>query len=226
MPWLAPIAVAGQGLIALLTLVLARRLDLAGFEAYAVASAIFVLRVSAAPLGTEKLARRVLPPLIDRDDAGRVLGYLGWAARRALFGAAACVGFALLWAAWPGGSPATRSAVAVACLAVPAGVAAHLGIELLTAAGQARFATLVYRLVVPGTALALVGLLLLAGEPSATGALIAWGFGWAVGAALMLHRLAAVLPAPIRTSAPVADTVDCACIEPGHVPLEALSLAV
>jgi O-antigen/teichoic acid export membrane protein len=207
MPWLAPIAVAGQGLIALLMLVLARRLDLAGFEAYTVASALFVLMVSAAPLGTEKLALRVLPPLIDRADAGRVRGYLGWAARRALFGAGACVGFALLWVAWSGGSPATRSAVAVACLAVPAGVAAHLGIELLTAAGQVRFATLVLRLVVPGISLGLVGLLLLAGQPSATGALIAWGFGWAVAAALMLHRLAAVLPASIRTSAPVADTV-------------------
>ena len=68
-----------------------------------------------------------------------------------------------------------------------------------------RFATLVFRLVVPGTALALVGLLLLAGRPSAVGALLAWGCGWTVGAALMLHRLAAVMPAAVRSAAPVAD---------------------
>ena len=56
----------------------------------------------------------------------------------------------------------------------------------------------------PGTALALVALLVLAGHPSAIAALIAWGIGWAAAAALLLRRLATVLPASMATAA-VAD---------------------
>ena len=200
-----PLAVAGQAVTGLLTLVLARSLDLAGFEAYAVAAAAFLLMVTAAPLGAEKLALRVLPPLLERGEPARVRGYLGWAARRALLGTALAATTALAWTVLAGTPAATRAAIAATCLGLPAGVLAHLGIEALTAAGEARFATLAFRLVVPGTALALTGALLIAGQPSAVGALLAWGLGWAAAAVLMLRRLATVLPPPVRTASPVAE---------------------
>jgi hypothetical protein len=98
MGWLAPLAIAGQGLVANLTLVLARRLALAEFEVYAVASAVFVLMVTTAPLGAEKLALRVVPSLLEAGDPGRIRGFLRWAAGRALLGAGVAVALALVWA--------------------------------------------------------------------------------------------------------------------------------
>ncbi len=52
------LAIAGQSLIYLLTVVLARRLGLGGFEAYVVASAEFTLMVTFAPLGVAKYGLR------------------------------------------------------------------------------------------------------------------------------------------------------------------------
>jgi O-antigen/teichoic acid export membrane protein len=206
MSWLAPLAIAGQGLIALLTLALARTLPLADFEDYAVASAVFILMVTAAPLGAEKLSLRVLPSLLADGDPGRLRGFLGWAVRRTLAGTAIAMTLGLLWALWPDRlPPETRWAVAIASLAVPAGVAAHLGLECLTAAGQARFAAFAFRVAVPGTALATVAALVLAGGASAAAALLAWGAGWAVAALLMARRLAAALPPATRTAPPSTD---------------------
>ncbi len=200
-----PLAVAGQVAVGLLTLLLARSLDLAGFEAYAIAAAAFLMMVTAAPLGAEKLALRVLPPLIDRGDPARVRGYLGWAARRALLGTALAAATGLGWTLLADSPSTTRAAVAASCLGLPAGVLAHLAIEALTAAGQARYATLIFRVVVPGTALALTGALLLVGQPSAVAALLAWGIGWAIAATLMLRHLAAALPPAVRAATPVTE---------------------
>ena len=58
---LSTLAFAGQGLFYLLTVVLARRLGVDGFEAYSVAVAAVVLLASFATWGLEKYAMRVLP---------------------------------------------------------------------------------------------------------------------------------------------------------------------
>ena len=62
---LGAIVIAGQVLAFAVTILLARNLAAPEFEAYAAASAVFTLLVALAPLGTEKLALRVLPPAFD-----------------------------------------------------------------------------------------------------------------------------------------------------------------
>ncbi len=57
---LAVTAIAGQGIAYLLALPLARRLGVAGFEAYAVSGAVFALMAKFAPRGIEKYALRAL----------------------------------------------------------------------------------------------------------------------------------------------------------------------
>ena len=65
---LAIFAVVGQSAAYLLSIVLARNLEVEGFEAYVVASAAFTLMVMFAPRGIDKYALRLLPALFERAD--------------------------------------------------------------------------------------------------------------------------------------------------------------
>ena len=62
---LGAIVIAGQLLAFGVTILLARNLAAPECEAHAAASALFILLAALAPLGTEKLALRVLPPAFD-----------------------------------------------------------------------------------------------------------------------------------------------------------------
>lgn len=196
-PWrLVVIAVAGNMLVAVLTARLARTMSLEAFEAYAVAAAGFLLLVSVAPLGVEKLALRVLPPLAERGDPQRVDAYLRFALRHACIGTALAGAAGLVWAFGVRDLPAAaRTAFIVAVLGLPFGVLAKLGLEILTALGGARLATGIVRLGVPAIALGLVLTLSRQGaDLTGAAAVAAWGAGWVAAATLLALRVWAAAP--------------------------------
>jgi len=65
---LSILAITGQGVAYLLSIVLARRLEIEGFEAYVVASAAFTMMIMFAPRGIDKYSLRLLPALLERGD--------------------------------------------------------------------------------------------------------------------------------------------------------------
>jgi O-antigen/teichoic acid export membrane protein len=137
---LATLAIAGQGLFYLLTVVLARRLGVDGFEAYSVAVAAVVLLASFATWGLEKYAMRVLPSLFERGDWARARGYVRFGLRRTLWTSllvATVLGVG--WAWWATDTPAAaRLAVAAGCLALPAVALVQYGVEALSATRYGR----------------------------------------------------------------------------------------
>lgn len=191
---LVGLAIAGQLLGLLVTLLAARLLDVDGFSAYAVASALFIVLATTAPLGSEKHALRHLPAMMETGRFDKARGLLRFGLHRtvrmALLAAALAGGWALL-ALQPGPE---RSAILVTCLSLPAGALCHYGVEALTATGRPALAMLLFRVLVPGIALCLVALSLL--HPALiSGAFMvgAWGFGWlvALGALGLAFRASA-----------------------------------
>lgn len=195
------LALAGQGLIYALSILLARRLGVEGFDDYAVASAVFMLLASIAPLGSEKYALRIVPVLLERGDWGLTRGYLYFAIGRSLraavlmAGAAAAVALALGDALQDG----TRRTIVVAMLALPLGALVHLGLETLTALGREFVASALFRIAVPGTALACVALLAASGLlRDGTLAIAAWGPAWLLALVAMVHLARRSLPSAVR----------------------------
>ena len=199
---LVALAIAGQFAGWLLAVLLARTLGVEGFEAYAVASALFILMASIAPLGSEKYALRLLPGQLVRGELGAARGYVRFGVRRTAATALTCALLAGL-VAWRADEP-LRSAVLLTCLSLPAGALAHLGVELLTAAGQPARALGLFRLLVPLIALGLA----LALRPfglSAAMAVACWGVGWLVAMACLRFSLMRALPAGWETASPLTD---------------------
>lgn len=199
-PWrLVVIAFAGQLLLVVLTARLARDLSLEAFEAYAVAVAVFVPLVAVVPLGADKLALRVLPPLLERREWALVSGYIRFASRHACLGIGSIGIVGLFWIFGIGDqNPDATAMFVIAAFAVPAAVAAHLALEALTASGSAVVATLVFRVVIPGVVLAqLIVLQLLGFQLTAVIALAIWGAGWLAGGLLLLLCLRKSIPSQV-----------------------------
>jgi O-antigen/teichoic acid export membrane protein len=137
-PPLALLAVLGHGFFYLSTVLLVRHLPVDGFDDYVVASAVFMLTATAAPLGSEKYALRALPVYLERKDWARAQGYLRFALRRVTGVSLLLAAAGVAWALWPGATLAdsARRSVAVAALAVPVGALLHFGLEALTASGH------------------------------------------------------------------------------------------
>ena len=157
---LSTLAFAGQGIYTLLTVVLARRLGVDGFEAFSVAVASVVLLASLATWGLEKYAMRVLPSLFERGDWARARGYLRFSLRRTL--STSLLAAAALGVGWNWWTPETRAAerlaVTAGCLALPAVALVQYGVELLSTTGQEIRGTAIYRVLIPVSALVLFGL--------------------------------------------------------------------
>ena len=79
---LAILAFAGQSIAYLLSVILARRLEVNEFEAYVVASAAFILMVTVAPLGVEKYVGRRVGAKVAEDCSASCSGSRLSAARR------------------------------------------------------------------------------------------------------------------------------------------------
>ena len=79
---LVGVAIAGQAVAYVLSVLVARRLGVDGFEAYVVASAVFILLATFAPRGAEKYAlRRLTKKYGAGEDYQFVNGLLGAVAR-------------------------------------------------------------------------------------------------------------------------------------------------
>lgn len=103
---LSTLAIAGQGLFYGLSVLLARRLGVDGFEAYSVAVAAVLLLASVSTLGLEKYALRVLPSFVEHEDWARARGYVHLGRRRTLWASlllAAALGLGWNW--WKTDSP-------------------------------------------------------------------------------------------------------------------------
>jgi len=200
---LAAVACAGQVASYALYIVLARRTGVSEFEDYAVAVGAVTLLASFTTLGLEKYAVRILPVFYERGDWAGARGYAGFALRRTLWTSiAAGAALALGWGWWDPGS-ASWAAVAVALLVLPVVTLAQLAVEALTAGGHELRGVLLYRVGVPGAALALV---LLALEfPlafSGAAAMACWGLGWGLALAGMARALRRTIPAGVWASSP------------------------
>lgn len=194
---LSIVSLAGQVLAYVLGIVLARRLGVAGFESYVVAAAAFILMVTLAPQGLEKYALKLLPGLLERGRLDMQHGFLRFACRRVLLGSV-LVGAVVAAGAWSADGLAreTRIAIVVSCLSLPAGALVHLALEMLTAFGRAFVATLVFRLLVPGTVLALAGFaIVLLPQLRASVAIAAWGVAWGIALLLMAVQVRRAAPA-------------------------------
>ena len=193
---LGMIAVTGQGVIYLLSVVLARQLGVDGFEAYAVASAAFTLMVVSAPRGIEKFALRIIPVLYERGDWGRARGFLRFGLRRTLWTTLLIGSATYLWvhyfSPFP---PATKLALGVSCLSLPAGALVHYGIDVLSANGRDILATAIFRVIVPTTTFILIGLLLfLPIEINGAMAVGCWGTAWTLALAVVVIQIRRTTP--------------------------------
>ena len=190
------LAAAGQAISYLLAILIARQLGIADFEAYVVASAVFILMVAVAPCGIDKCAIRIVPALLVRNEWSLALGFLKFGARRILLaaiGLAVAVGAGVWW--WGGIPEGTRAAVMVSCLALPAGALAHFGLEALAAIGREVLAATILRVGVPLVVLGTVALLLVA-MPDLSGAMAiaAWTFAWLATLPVLFIAIRRALP--------------------------------
>jgi O-antigen/teichoic acid export membrane protein len=204
---LATLAIGGQGVAYVLSIVLARRLGVDGFEAYAVASAAFTLMAVFAPRGIEKYALRLLPALIEREEWGHAHGFLRFGLRRTLWVSLLVGSVVTLCAWWLGDLPsATRMAIVVSCLSLPAGALVHYGVEILSASGGAVRAIAIFRVAVPTATLAIVGLLLaLPIELTGAMAVGCWGLAWMLALAMMRVEIRRTAPPEIWRADPSED---------------------
>lgn len=199
---LVAVASAGQVTGYLLSVLLARRLGINSFEAFVVASAVFIVAAVSAPLGTEKHLLRHLPPLLAGQQWELARGLVAFGVRRTLRTGlliAILLGLASSWVFRH--RPETRMAVIVTCLSLPAGALAHHGVELLTALGRPLLALAVFKLLVPSLALAFT-LIMLALPIHMNGpmAVAAWGVAWVIAVAVMAVAVRSSAPAPVRAA--------------------------
>lgn len=190
---LSTFAILGHGIAYLLAILLARHLGVDGFEAYAVASAAFILMVTYAPWGLEKYALKLLPALYERKEWNHARGYIRFGVRRILLTSVVIASALGLWLVFASESPeATKLALAVSCVSLPTGALAHFGVDVLSAKGRAVLALTIFRIAVPSAALLLV-LAVVASPVELNGAMAigCWGLAWMLALAAVavgIHR--------------------------------------
>jgi O-antigen/teichoic acid export membrane protein len=203
---IASTAFAGQMVTLALSVLLARRLDAAEFEAYVLAASAFLLMVAVAPLGIDKLAVRLLPSLIERGDLGGARGFLRFGMRRVLASAVAIAALAAAFSRLAPGEGTATAAMLATCLALPAGTLGHLGLEVLTALGGERRATAILRLHVPLLALVLtLAAMLFVPAPAGWMAIAAWLVAWLAALGVLYREIRWRLPPKLEVAAPVEE---------------------
>lgn len=191
------IAAAGQAVGYGLAVLLARRLGITGFEAYVVASSVFIVMVALAPCGLDKYAIRAIPALLARRAWSHARGFVRFGIRRTLLVSLAMMiaaTAALLW--WQGDAPGEmRLAIVIAVIALPAGALAHFGLEVLSATGREVEATAILRLGVPLLVLGMIGTAVVAslplGGPAAVGA---WALAWVAAIVVLAVAIRRAMP--------------------------------
>jgi O-antigen/teichoic acid export membrane protein len=116
--------------------------------------------------------------LLEAGDMSRVAGFSRFALRRVAVGTIAVAAVGLGWGLSREAMP-IRAAVTAGVLAVPPGVLAATGLEVLTTAGRVREATTIVRIAVPSCVLLFVCAAIAAGVTlSGTAVIVAWGIAW------------------------------------------------
>lgn len=204
---LAALAFLGQCISYAVTLLLARHLGVEGFQAYAVASAVFILMAVVAPRGSEKYALRLLPVLIEQGEWARARGYMLFGLRRTLLTAMVLGALVGTWAAGVRELPdGTRLAILITLLSLPAGALVHYGLEVLSAWGHEFTALALFRIAVPGLVLGFVCTLLVSSvQISGAMAIACWGIAWLLVLLLMAWQITRVMPKGIFDAAPVEE---------------------
>lgn len=190
------LGILGQSVAYALAVVLARVLDVGAFETYAVASAAFILMVTLVLQGLDKYALQLLPAMAERSAWDGVRNYLRFVTWRTVLASVALGGVVGTWVGWFSGfTPATRLALLVCCLSLPAGALVHFANESLSALGRALVAVAVFRVVVPGLALGvfIVGNAL-GDKPSGAMAVGSWGLAWCGALVVMVYLLRRTVP--------------------------------
>lgn len=158
--------------------------------------------VAMVPQGIEKYALKVIPAWLERSDAASVRAYLAFGCRRILLGCVVVGVPVALWA-WHDAdlTYATRVAVVISCVSLPAGALVHLGMEALTAMGRPLAAATIFRVAVPALVLLLIASVL-AFSRMVTGpfAIAAWGVAWCIALGLMAWQVRIAMP-PGHTAA-------------------------
>jgi O-antigen/teichoic acid export membrane protein len=204
---LVAVACAGQVVSWVIYIVLAHRTGVSEFEDYAVAVGAVTLLASFTTLGLEKYAVRILPVFYERGDWANARGFVGFALRRTFWiSIAGGAALALGWG-WRDPGSASWAAVAVAMLILPVVSLVQLAVEALTAAGHELRGVLVYRIGVPGAALAMVLLALeLPLALSGAAAVACWGLGWGLALAGMAREVRRLTPPGVWASPPRVET--------------------
>jgi O-antigen/teichoic acid export membrane protein len=201
---LVGVAIIGQAIAYGLAILVARRLSVTGFEAYVVASAIFILGATLAPLGVEKLTLRRWPALARAQDWGPARGLLRFGVRRTLGTAVAAGAVIAIWAGMRSPAP-VRSAILVTCLSLPAGALVHYAVDLLTAAGRPFRALAICRIAVPAAALLVFVATMAFGNATGATAVGAWGAAWLAALGLMAVSLRPRLDPRLLAAVPRID---------------------
>jgi len=201
------IAIGGQSVAYFLTVVLARQLGVEGFEAYAVASAVFTLMVMLSPRGIEKYALRLIPALVERGDWGRARGFLRFGLKQTLGTSLVLGSLVCVWVQYFSDySPFIKLAIIMSCLSLPTGALAHYYIEVLSANGRDILAIAIFRVAVPTTVFILVGLLLyLPVEVSGAMAVACWGVAWTLALAAMVIQVRRTTKSQVWLSKPTEE---------------------
>lgn len=192
-------SIGGQAIAYFLAILLARQLGVAGFEAYVVAAATFIVLVAVAPGGIDKFSLRLVPALIIEKDWRRTRGFLAFGVRRTLvsaIGLMALVGVVV----WSSGTitSATGRALLITGLALPAGALAHFGFEVLAATGRVTLSAAISRLAIPATVLVLVGLqLAMPVAITAAMAIGAWAITWIAAVVVLAVAIHRTIPPPV-----------------------------
>jgi O-antigen/teichoic acid export membrane protein len=202
---LSLIAFAGQVIAYAISMALARHLGVDGFEAYVVASAVFILMVTVAPRGVEKYTLRELPALLERNDWGLARGLLHFGLHRTLL-TSLIIGLAVgAWACLIRDfADSTRLAIIISCIALPAGALLFYGVELLSALGREASALALFRLAIPAMTLAFIGVVLLSPlSISGPMAVACWGIACVFVLALMAYEVRRMAPPRLFRAEPI-----------------------
>ena len=211
---LVTVGIVGQLLLYLVNVSLARTLSIEAFETYSSAAALFILMISFAPLGGEKLALRELPKMHSDANWKSIDRFLLFLLRRSIGGFLLIVATALCIEMLSHTSSLdlsaiNRAAVLTAIACVPFGMGAVIGLEVLTALGKPAFAAVIFRLVAPSCVLAVIVLMSRNSVPiNAIGAIAIWGASLVLASACMGWVLARLRSAQRRHNTSAGSVVN------------------
>jgi O-antigen/teichoic acid export membrane protein len=199
--WLPLIGAAGQAILFLISLVLARALPEGEFRVYVLAASLFALLSGMATLGMDQLVLKVLPSLKPSEDVGKRIAFQRFVLRRALVGTTLATFAGIAWAVAIDPSPAARQAIMIGLVGLPLAVAAAIASKVMVTMGLPVRGLAATQIILPGIMLVVLATLAAAGAlPGGAGVIALWGVGWAVALAVLAPGLRGFLAVRVAKS--------------------------